>query len=192
MDIDLAARPDILGHMTDLSAIPDQVYDAVYSSHSIEHLYPHEVPAALSEFRRVLKPSGFSLITCPDLQSVCALVAQGKLEDTAYVSPAGPIAAIDMIFGYREAMARGNFFMAHKTGFTAQTLTVPALRPLGVSFPRGSARTQYPGSGGNLFPLLDGSRAQPEGPKRSRGSVSRWPLCRSAGRDGAGSRAGRG
>ena len=122
MDIDPAARPDILGHMTDMSAIADQTYDAVYSSHSIEHLYPHEVPVALSEFRRVLKPTGFSLITCPDLQSVCALVAQGNLEDAAYVSMVGPIAAIDMIYGYRKAMAAGNLFMAHRTGFTAGTL----------------------------------------------------------------------
>jgi predicted SAM-dependent methyltransferase len=122
MDIDPAARPDILGLMTDMSAIPDEAYDAVYSSHSIEHLYPHEVPVALAEFRRVLKPTGFSLITCPDLQSVCALVAQGDLETTAYVSPAGPIAPIDIIYGHRAAMAAGNLFMAHRTGFTAKTL----------------------------------------------------------------------
>lgn len=132
MDIDPAVGPDVLGHMTDLSAIPDQTYDAVYSSHSIEHLYPHEVPTALSEFRRVLKPSGFSLITCPDLQSICALVAQGNLEDTAYVSPAGPIAAIDMLYGHRQAMAAGNLFMAHRTGFTARTLTA-ALRNAGFA-----------------------------------------------------------
>lgn len=132
MDVDPAVKPDVLGHMMDMSAIPDQTYDAVYSSHSIEHLYPHEVPVALSEFRRVLKPSGFSLITCPDLQSVCALVAQGNLEDTAYISPAGPIAAIDIIYGYRKAMAEGNLFMAHRTGFTAQTL-VAALKAAGFS-----------------------------------------------------------
>lgn len=123
MDIDPTARPDILGHMTDMSVIPDEAYDAVYSSHSIEHLYPHEVPVALSEFKRVLKPAGFALITCPDLQSVCALVAQGNLEDTAYVSMVGPIAPIDIIYGYRKAMAEGNLFMAHRTGFTAKTLT---------------------------------------------------------------------
>ena len=41
--------------------------DAVFSSHNIEHLYPHEVPLALKEFMRVLKPDGFVLMTCPDL-----------------------------------------------------------------------------------------------------------------------------
>ena len=78
------------------------------------------------------KPAGFALITCPDLQSVCALVAQGNLEDTAYVSMVGPIAAIDMIYGYRKDMAEGNLFMAHRTGFTAKTL-VDSLRRAGFA-----------------------------------------------------------
>ena len=119
LDIDKLAQPHILGHMTDMKAAASGEYDALYSSHSVEHLYPHEVPVALAEFRRVLKPDGFALITCPDLQSVCALVAQGNLDGTAYQSPGGPIAPIDIIFGYRKAMAAGNLFMAHRTGFTA-------------------------------------------------------------------------
>jgi len=68
--------------------------DAVHSSHNIEHLYAHEVAVALEEFIRVLTPEGFLVLTCPDLQSVCALVAQDKLTDAAYTSPAGPIAPL--------------------------------------------------------------------------------------------------
>lgn len=121
-DIDANARPDVVGTMTDMSAIATASVDAVFSSHNIEHLYPHEVPVALAEFRRVLKPGGFVVITCPDLQSVCALVAEGKLDDPAYVSPAGPIAPLDILYGHRDSMARGNLFMAHRTGFTRKTL----------------------------------------------------------------------
>jgi hypothetical protein len=51
---------------------------------------------ALQEFLRVPKPEGFAVITCPDLQSVCALVAEDKLTDAAYDSPAGPIAPLDI------------------------------------------------------------------------------------------------
>jgi hypothetical protein len=53
---------------------------------------------------------------------VAALIAQGKLEEVAYVSPAGPIAPLDICYGFRAAIERGNTFMAHRTGFTAQTL----------------------------------------------------------------------
>lgn len=122
LDIDPAVQPDVIGTMTDMAAVASESVDAIFSSHNIEHLYPHEVPLALKEFLRVLKPDGFFVVTCPDLQSVCALVAQGKLTEAAYQSPAGPIAAIDILYGHRPAMARGNLFMAHRCGFTQQVL----------------------------------------------------------------------
>ena len=66
LDIDPSVAPDITGTMTDMSAVPSASVDAIFSSHNIEHLYPHEVPVALAEFKRVLKPDGFAVITCPD------------------------------------------------------------------------------------------------------------------------------
>lgn len=122
LDIDPDCKPDIVASITDLAPIETGSMDAVWSSHNIEHLEAHEVPKALSEFHRVLKVGGFLLITMPDLQKVAELIAADKLEDPAYVSPAGPIAPIDMVYGFRRAIARGNSFMAHRTGFTAKTL----------------------------------------------------------------------
>lgn len=122
-DIDAKAQPDIVGTMTDMASVASASVDALYSSHNIEHLYPHEVPVALAEFHRVLKSDGFLVLTCPDLQSVSALVAEGRLIEPAYVSPAGPIAALDILFGLRSALAAGNHYMAHKCGFTAPLLT---------------------------------------------------------------------
>jgi len=123
LDIDPTVQPDVTGTMTDMSAVADASVDAIFSSHNIEHLYPHEVPVALKEFLRVLKPDGFLVVTCPDLQSVCKLVAEDKLTDPAYVAPAGPIAPLDILYGYRPAMAKGNLFMAHRCGFTQKVLT---------------------------------------------------------------------
>jgi predicted SAM-dependent methyltransferase len=122
LDIDKNVNPDIVGTMLDMSAVADASVDAVFSSHNIEHLYPHEVPLALKEFLRVLRPEGFVVITCPDLQSVCALVAEDKLTETAYTSPAGPITPLDILYGHRPAMAQGNLFMAHRCGFTQKVL----------------------------------------------------------------------
>jgi len=122
-DIDQAAKPDIVGTMTDMLAVQTGSMDGLYSSHNIEHLHPHEVEVAIKEFYRVLSDDGFVMITCPDLQSVCELVAQDKLLETAYQSPAGPITPLDMLYGHRPAMAQGNLYMAHKCGFTQKVLT---------------------------------------------------------------------
>jgi SAM-dependent methyltransferase len=121
-DINEAVHPDIVGNMLDMNAVATESVDAVFSSHNIEHLYPHEVPVALAEFLRVLKPDGFAVITCPDLQSVAALIAEDKLGDQAYMSPSGPIAPLDIVYGYRPQLAAGNLFMAHHCGFTRKVL----------------------------------------------------------------------
>src|SRR5690606_12654686 len=123
LDIDETVAPDLVGTMTDMGSVPSNSMDAIFSAHNIEHLYAHEVPLALAEFLRVLKPEGFLVVTCPDLQSVCAAVAEGKLLTPLYTSPTGPIAAFDILYGYRMPMAQGNLFMAHRCGFTETTLT---------------------------------------------------------------------
>jgi hypothetical protein len=123
LDIDPAVSPDVIGTMTDMSAVESGSVDAIFSSHNIEHLYPHEVPVALAEFLRVLSSDGFAVITCPDLRSVCALIADDKLTQPAYTSPAGPIAPLDILYGLRSALARGNLYMAHRCGFTERVLT---------------------------------------------------------------------
>ena len=131
-DIDESVNPDIVGTMTDMSAVPGESVDALFRSHNIEHLYPHEVPLALKEFLRVLKPEGFLVVTCPDLQSVCQLVAADKLTDAAYTAPAGPITPLDILYGHRPSMARGNLYMAHRCGFTEKVL-VATLKAAGFA-----------------------------------------------------------
>ncbi len=122
LDIDARVDPDIMGSMTNMSTVADASVDAIFSSHNIEHLYPHEVGLALNEFRRVLRPDGFLVVTCPDLQAVCRLVAEDKLLEPAYTAPAGPIAPLDILYGHRSPMARGNLYMAHRCGFTQRVL----------------------------------------------------------------------
>ena len=122
LDIDPNANPDIVASMLDMSPVESGSMDALYSSHNVEHVHPHEVLVVLREFRRVLKPEGVCVVTVPDLQSVAELVVQDKLDEPAYVSKAGPIAPLDILYGHRASMANGNLFMAHKTGFTAKTL----------------------------------------------------------------------
>ena len=121
-DIDKNVNPDIEGTLTDMSLVKTGSVDAVYSSHNIEHIYPHEVPIALKEFYRVLKDDGIVVITCPDLQSISESIANDRLLEPLYNSSGGPISPIDSIYGWREPIAQGNYFMAHKCGFTYSLL----------------------------------------------------------------------
>jgi SAM-dependent methyltransferase len=122
LDIDESVNPDIVGTLTDMQSVEAGSVDAVYSSHNIEHIFPHEVPVALSEFYRVLKEDGIVVITCPDIQSVGEAIAQDKLFETLYESTMGPVTAFDILYGHRETTLDGNVFMIHKGGFTYSTL----------------------------------------------------------------------
>ena len=132
LDINPQVKPDVVASITDMHMIESDSVEAVWSSHNLEHLFAHEVPVALQEFYRVIKPGGFAFVTLPDLLEVAKLVAVDKLDEPAYVSPSGPIAPIDVIYGFRPAIAVGNVFMAHRTGFTAKTLE-RALRNAGFA-----------------------------------------------------------
>ena len=127
VDINRDVNPDILGGMQDLSNVQNNYYDAIYSSHSIEHVYQYEVNGVLKEFYKVLNDDGVAVITCPELKSVCKLILEDKILDTAYVSEAGPITPIDILYGHRDSIKKGNEFMAHKNGFTLKTLTEECL-----------------------------------------------------------------
>jgi SAM-dependent methyltransferase len=141
-DIDPSVKPDIVGTLTDMRAVATGSVDAIYSAHNIEHVFAHEVDAALREFHRVLKEDGFVVLTCPDLRSICEAVANDKLLEPLYDSAAGPITPMDSMYGHGESIASGKIHMAHKTGFTYSTLN-EALFKAGFKFNLGAARPAY-------------------------------------------------
>lgn len=122
LDIDPSCKPDIVSSMIDMGAVETGSFDAIWCCHSLEHLEHHEIAPALSEFRRVLRLDGFALIAVPDLQSAAEEIALGKIDDPLYVSPAGPVAALDLIYGFRPFLKDGKSNMAHRTGFIGMSL----------------------------------------------------------------------
>ena len=122
LDIDEKVKPDIVSSMTDMPMVEQGSMDALFSSHNVEHLYRHQVQTALKEFHRVIADGGNLVVTLPDVQTTCAYVAEGVLDEPLYESPGGPIAPIDVLYGWTKSIANGNHYMAHKTGFTAKTL----------------------------------------------------------------------
>jgi len=122
VDIDERVKPDIVASMIDMRDVPTGGFDAVFSSHNLEHLHHHQLPLAFAEFLRVLKSGGMLMVTMPDIQAISAYIADGRLENKLYDSPAGPISPIDIVYGWRKAIADGNKFMAHNTAFSAVSL----------------------------------------------------------------------
>ncbi len=123
IDIDARNAPDIVGSISDMRGIvEDGTFDAIWCSHCIEHLHDHEVLPALREFRRILSDSGFAIVSCPNLDAIAKLLVSEDIESVAYLSPAGPIRLLDMIFGHSPSIATGHLHMSHKTGFTVDRL----------------------------------------------------------------------
>jgi ubiquinone/menaquinone biosynthesis C-methylase UbiE len=135
-DIDPTVVPDILGSITDMRQISDDYYDAVFTSHTIEHLYAHEIQKTLREFFRVIKPNGYAVVVCPDLEIISQMITEGKLGSTIYESAEGPITPLDMLYGHGASIARGEKYMSHNTGFTLSTLS-QSLRDAGFAFVKG-------------------------------------------------------
>jgi len=125
LDIDPKGAPDILCDARQLTTLEPGQFAAVYCSHNLEHYHRHDVPRVLAGFLHVLQDGGFAHIRVPDLQAVMRELIEKNLdlEDVLYVSPAGPIMVLDVIYGYSVEIERsGHDFYAHKTGFTQKSL----------------------------------------------------------------------
>lgn len=125
LDIDASGQPDVVCDARELATLEGAQFDAVYCSHNLEHYYKHDGARVLAGFLHVLKRDGFAEIRVPDLRSLMRhVVATGMdLDDTLYVSPMGPIAVHDVLYGLgRQIACSGVDFFAHKSGYSATSL----------------------------------------------------------------------
>ena len=113
LDIDEGSNPDIVAPIVNMGDIGQ--FDHIYTSHTLEHLFDHEVQVALKEFLRVLKDGGDAIIFVPDLEGVRAD------RETLYESAAGPICGLDLYYGLSSYVEELPFY-AHHTGFVKETL----------------------------------------------------------------------
>lgn len=128
MDPDNGSKPDIVGTLVRVGGLDDASFDAVFTARSLEHLYPHEVDAALKNCLRILRPEGYMVIVGVDIEEACLRASQGKLLEKIYDSPAGPVTPLDILYGFRPALAAGKLGYASHTGFTTQSLGVTLAR----------------------------------------------------------------
>ena len=141
LDINQDSKPDILCSVLDMSVIGNESIDAVFLFHAIEHLYPNELPVAFGEILRVLKPDGFAIITCPDLQAAASLIADDKLLEAAYQAPIGPVTPFDIVYSHRRLTDRSKPYLAHHCGFTLKVL-IATLKENGFPSIAGARRVE--------------------------------------------------
>ncbi len=120
-DNDTASRPDILGDIATMQMIPAQSVDVLWASHIIEHVFYGELPGVFGEMKRILKKDGCAILITPNLGSLGPYM-EDRIDETVYTTSAGPIAPLDMIYGYRGFTSRGMTGMMHKIGFNARFL----------------------------------------------------------------------
>ncbi len=125
LDIDPSVNPDVLCDARELTKLQPNAYNAIYCSHNLEHYFRHDVKKVLAGFLHVLKKDGFAHIRVPDMAAVMRDFVEKDMDinDTLYISPAGPISIQDVMYGWGLEIERsGNDFFGHKTGFTESSL----------------------------------------------------------------------
>jgi hypothetical protein len=143
LDIDARWKPDVLCDARELSSQSAEQFHAVFCSHNLEHYYAHDVPNVLKGFAHVLAKDGFAEVVVPDIRAVMQTMLENNLdiEDALYQSPAGPISAKDVIYGYGpEIETSGKDYFAHKTGFTQKSLLTALTR---AGFPHVYSQLRY-------------------------------------------------
>ena len=125
LDIDPRGNPDLIADARELTALPGRQFDAVYCSHNLEHYYAHDGARVLQGFFHVLNDDGFAEIRVPDIKALMNRLVNADLDvdDVVYTSPAGPITAHDVLYGWSVELEQSDSdFYAHKTGFTPKSL----------------------------------------------------------------------
>jgi SAM-dependent methyltransferase len=87
---------------TNLEAFGEAEFDVVVASNLLEHLTRDEIPQALSEFRRILKPRGTLLLVQPNYR----LCSARYFDDYTHVTPLSDVSLTDILRASGYAIVR--------------------------------------------------------------------------------------
>lgn len=135
VDKNYASRHVQEGSITALP-FPDDSFDTVLCLDVLEHLYYNDQETALRELRRVLKPDGVAIFSCPNLAHFTArlkFLFRGKLLRTASI---GHHPGDRPILEYLELLHRHGFKVVEKQGIFP---TVPPIWRMVMRHPSKSA-----------------------------------------------------
>lgn len=116
VDILEERNPDIVCDVSKLDFAKDNEYDLVRASHVLEHFGFEEISQVLAEWRRVLRPGGYLVISVPNYRALCwcVILKPSRLELEEHIYKNGwinGIFALDLPPPFR-----------HKTVFTYRSL----------------------------------------------------------------------
>ena len=126
-----------------LENYPAASFQRLYVEQSLEHLQAHHVGWVLGQCLRLLTVEGVLVVRCPDLKALCQLVATNRLTEPLYEMASLPVTALDLLFGHRAQIARGDAGVLRRSGFT-EGLLIATLRHHGFRTVRSVTRPSAP------------------------------------------------
>ena len=112
-DANPSAIVDHVGNANDLSRFEDKTFDALYTSHVLEHFsYQDELSKVLAEWYRVIKPGGTIYASVPNLEVLCELYLEKER-----LTPQDRYMVMRMMFG-----GQVDPYDFHKVGYNPETL----------------------------------------------------------------------
>ncbi len=114
---------DILGSMKDLSAIPSENIDAIWSPGNLHYFHRHDVTQALKECFRVLKWGGWFHTYLIDMQKVGEHIYRNQLHAIVERTPQGPVIVHDLVYGTMHDVMEDSESGAMHSGFTSKLIS---------------------------------------------------------------------
>ena len=141
IDDDELVKPDLKANMVTLESVDQYIAETypdyshiqnygkpvshisgIFSSHALEHLHCDDAFYALCVWRQALRyMNGKLILRLPDFGAACESIVQGRGHTPLYQSPAGPISAMDIVFGFR-GFTKERPSMGHLWGYTRDHL----------------------------------------------------------------------
>lgn len=84
VDIDKNCKPHYLLDIRDLSSLPDDSVEEIYTAHTLEHILLVELFPTMRGLCRVLKPGGLITIVVPDGEAISQDWVTGKVKPDYY------------------------------------------------------------------------------------------------------------
>jgi glycosyltransferase involved in cell wall biosynthesis len=116
VDVRAEAMPDLVARVDALPMVPDASVDEIEACHLFEHLSLHEAHKALREWARVLKPGGRLFLELPNFDACVRMLGQARDQPGYDFGMFG-------IFGWPPEVERDGDALAHRWGWTPETLT---------------------------------------------------------------------